>query len=90
MEDQREEIFDYLADKYDNHMKITGHVGAEEFFFSESTKRLSNITNILELACGTGITTRLLMNIFPAINVWIVNCISADSLPTFCQLPDPF
>ena len=50
-------------------MKITGHVGAEEFFFSESTKRLSNITNILELACGTGITTRLLMNIFPKAHI---------------------
>lgn len=63
--DVRATIFNTLAPFYDTHMSVTGHVTAEEELLCGVLPPPAQVSRVLDLACGTGVSTAILARKYP-------------------------
>ena len=71
--DPRASVFDAMAARYDQHMEVTGHTVTASQLLRRALAFVGSVRRVLELACGTGFATEILLNELPRSNVVAVD-----------------
>jgi len=62
-DDPRVVIFRQIAEYYDKHMDLTGHIHVENYLLSGIRSSIKKTNRVLDIACGTGITSEIILKL---------------------------